>query len=89
MPSRFSDSRSVASSAAKQNPPVAWQIADRADRRHALDGRLAAGETTRVAVAPPVRLGNRGGTVTLLDGRGLKVDGVACTADQAGREGRG
>lgn len=64
-----------------------WQIADRADHRCALDGRLAAGETTRVAVAAPVQLGNRGGTITLLDGRGLKVDGVAYTSDQAGREG--
>jgi len=34
-----------------------------------------------------VQLGNRGGTITLLDARGLKVDGVAYTADQSGREG--
>jgi len=64
-----------------------WQIADRAGNRYGLGGRLAAGETTRVAVASPVQLGNRGGTITLLDARGLKVDGVAYTADQSGREG--
>jgi len=64
-----------------------WQIADRAGNRSGLGGRLAAGEATRVAVAPPVQLGNRGGTITLLDARGLKVDGVAYTADQSGREG--
>lgn len=64
-----------------------WQIADRAGNRYGLGGRLAAGEATRVAVALPVQLGNRGGTITLLDARGLKVDGVAYTSDQAGREG--
>jgi uncharacterized protein YukJ len=63
-----------------------WQIADRAGNRCTLAGRLAAGETTRVGVAPAL-LGNRGGTITLLDAQGLKVDGVAYTADQAGREG--
>src|SRR4051812_26645255 len=60
--------------------PTGWQIADRAGHRYALGGRLAPGETARVAVAPPVQLGNRGGTVTLLDARGLKVDGVAYTS---------
>jgi uncharacterized protein YukJ len=64
-----------------------WAIADRAKNRHPLDGRLAAGAAVRVAVAPPVQLGNRGGAITVLDGRGLKVDGVAYTSDQAAREG--
>ncbi|MCU7726184.1 DUF2278 family protein [Actinoplanes sp. KI2] len=64
-----------------------WQIVDRAGNRSALAGRLGAGETARVAVAPPVQLGNRGGTITLLDARGLKVDGVAYTSDQSTREG--
>jgi uncharacterized protein YukJ len=64
-----------------------WQIADRAGHRYAVAGRLPAGDTIRVAVAPPVQLGNRGGTITLLDARGLKVDGVAYTADQSTREG--
>jgi len=64
-----------------------WQIADRAGHRCDLTGRLAAGDTTRVSVAPPVQLGNRGGTITLLDARGLKVDGVAYTSDRSTREG--
>jgi hypothetical protein len=34
-----------------------------------------------------VQLGNRGGTISLLDQHGLKADGVAYTADQASREG--
>jgi hypothetical protein len=32
-------------------------------------------------------LGNKGGSITLLDSAGLKVSGVAYTADQAQREG--
>ena len=64
-----------------------WQIADRAGNRLPLSGSLAAGEATRIAIAPPVQLGNRGGTITLLDARGLKVDGVAYTAGQSTREG--
>jgi uncharacterized protein YukJ len=64
-----------------------WQIADRNGHRLELAGNLAAGDTTRVTLSPTVQLGNRGGTITLLDQRGLKVDGVAYTADQSGREG--
>ncbi|MGQ0777964.1 MAG: DUF2278 family protein [Pseudonocardiales bacterium] len=36
---------------------------------------------------PPVRLGNQGGMVTLLNPAGLKVDGVAYTEQQAEAEG--
>lgn len=64
-----------------------WAIVDRAGHRQELGGRLAAGEATRVGVALPVQLANAGGTITLLDARGLKVDGVAYTSDQARREG--
>jgi uncharacterized protein YukJ len=64
-----------------------WQLADRNGNKHPLTGRLAAGDATRVEVAPPLQLGNRGGTITLLDARGLKVDGVAYTSDQSTREG--
>ncbi|MEV0898502.1 DUF2278 family protein [Actinoplanes sp. NPDC049802] len=64
-----------------------WSLADRAGGRHPLTGRLAPGGVTQVRVAPPAQLGNRGGTLTLLDARGLKVDGVAWTADQGRREG--
>ncbi|GIF20825.1 hypothetical protein Ate02nite_35550 [Paractinoplanes tereljensis] len=63
-----------------------WALVDRAGNRHPLSGRLPAGDTLRVGTAP-LQLGNRGGTITLLDARGLKVDGVAYTADQSTREG--
>lgn len=64
-----------------------WAVADRADHRHPLTGSLGAGEALRVALAAPVQLGNRGGSITLLDAGGLKVDGVAYTEEQAHREG--
>lgn len=65
-----------------------WRIADRA--RHSCPvppGALAPGETRRVAITERVALGNGGGTVTLLDDAGLKVDGVAYTAADGRREG--
>jgi uncharacterized protein YukJ len=65
-----------------------WSILDREKRRLVLDtGSLAAGDTTRVPLGPPVALGNRGGLITLLDPDGLKVDGVAYTKAQADAEG--
>ena len=36
---------------------------------------------------PTVQLGNKGGIITLLDSRGLKVDGVAYTENQSKKEG--
>jgi uncharacterized protein YukJ len=64
-----------------------WALADRMKRRQRLSGKLAAGATLRVALSPDVRLDNTGGLITLLDRQGLKVHGVAYTADQAQREG--
>ncbi|GIE75669.1 hypothetical protein Aph02nite_16190 [Actinoplanes philippinensis] len=64
-----------------------WSLVDRAGGRLPLSGALASGAAARVPVTEPVRLGNGGGTLTLLDARGLKVDGVAWTADQGRREG--
>lgn len=64
-----------------------WAIVDRATNRLTLQGRLLPGAALRVPLSAPVALGNRGGTITLLDSAGLKVDGVAYTAEQAAREG--
>ncbi|WP_131766333.1 DUF2278 family protein [Candidatus Protofrankia californiensis] len=65
-----------------------WAFADQQKRRHVLrDLVIAAGDAVRVTVSPPMQLGNSGGLITLLDRRGLKVDGVSYTAAQAGREG--
>ena len=64
-----------------------WQIADRLKNKQALTGTIAAGATLVVPVRPPVQLGNRGGIITLLDDRGLKVDGVSYTEPEAQHEG--
>jgi hypothetical protein len=36
-----------------------------------------------IALPPTVQLGNKGGLITLLDNKGLKVDGVSYTEEQA------
>ncbi|ADB53960.1 DUF2278 family protein [Conexibacter woesei] len=65
-----------------------WQLADRDGNTMRLAGRIAPGESLRLRLAPPVVLPNGGGTVTLLDAAGLRVDGVAYTAAQARESGR-
>jgi len=65
-----------------------WALLDSADHRMPLAGTaLGPGEATRIPLAPPVRCGNSGGLLTLVDPAGLKVDGVAYTGDQAGDDG--
>jgi uncharacterized protein YukJ len=64
-----------------------WKISDRLNNGQSLTGTLAAGATLAIPIQPPVQLGNKGGTITLLDERGLKVDGVSYTESQAQREG--
>jgi uncharacterized protein YukJ len=65
-----------------------WTLADRDGRAMALRGALAAGETLRVQLTPPVVLPNGGGVINLLDAGGLKVDGVFYTRAQAAEAGR-
>ena len=64
-----------------------WQIADRDKNRMGLAGSIAAGETLRIQLLPPVFLPNKGGIITLLNDRGLRVDGVAYTGAQASNPG--
>jgi uncharacterized protein YukJ len=65
-----------------------WRIADREKRSCPVPAvTLGAGATLAVPVAEGVALGNKGGIVTLLDPRGLKVDGASYTAEQARAEG--
>jgi len=65
-----------------------WRLADRMKRSCPLpEGALAAGATLVVQLASDVQLGNKGGAVTLLDPEGLKVDGVAYTAQDIPAEG--
>ena len=64
-----------------------WAITDKQKNKHVLSGTIAAGGALTVPVLPPAQLSNKGGTITLLDKDGLKVDGVAYTVEQAKREG--
>lgn len=65
-----------------------WRLLDRDKIAMALSGELQAGDTLRVEAKPPFKLPNTGGTITLVDAAGLKVHGVAYTADQARQPGR-
>lgn len=63
-----------------------WIIVNRQGQRQELDGSLQPlGE--RVFPVPQCPLSNKGGTITLLNSSGLKVDGVSYTSEQARREG--
>ncbi|MEV4703396.1 lamin tail domain-containing protein [Actinoplanes sp. NPDC049316] len=63
-----------------------WKLRDRTGRARALEGTLAAGGVVQVP-AEPLRLGNAGGTLTLVDALGTPIDQVAYTAGQV-KEGR-
>ena len=63
-----------------------WSVADRMKRKQALHGTLAAGQALSFSLKD-ASLEPSGGLISLLDPAGLKVDGVAYTADQAGAPG--
>jgi uncharacterized protein YukJ len=65
-----------------------WRILDRRDQADVLRGTIPHGEArTFVLTGRGAQLSNEGGTISLLDARGLKVDGVAYTKAQAKRQG--
>ena len=64
-----------------------WKIADRLNKTCSVSGVIAPGATLTVQVTEGVQLGNKGGIITLLNQKGLKVDGVSYTAQQAQQEG--
>jgi uncharacterized protein YukJ len=64
-----------------------WAIADRLKNKHLLSGTLAPGSTLVVQLPQTVQLGNKGGIITLLDNRGIKIHGVSYTEKQVAREG--
>ena len=61
-----------------------WQLLNKADTPHVLSGDiwLAPGEVRCVAPSN-APLSNKGGLITLLDDKGMKVDGVSYTKQQA------
>ena len=65
-----------------------WGLVDRLGHRMQLGPSvLPPGDATRISLGPEVQLGNHGGTLSLLDAHGLKVDGIAYTGEQAQQEG--
>jgi uncharacterized protein YukJ len=60
-----------------------WAVLDTQKARLPLAGTLPSGATHVVRVAPPLALSNRGGVITLINDKGLKVHGVSYTRDQA------
>jgi len=64
-----------------------WQLADKAKNKTALAGAIEPGACVVVQVKAPMALSNKGGIITLLDDRGVKVDGVSYTKAQSSRPG--
>jgi len=64
-----------------------WQLSDKQKAKMALSGTLTAGGIIRIDIQPPVALSNKGGIITLLNGKGLKVHGVSYTKEQANNPG--
>jgi Uncharacterized conserved protein (DUF2278)/Lamin Tail Domain len=60
-----------------------WAIADSQKNKLALSGTLEPGAAKRVKVVAPAALSNKGGIITLLNAKGLKVDCVSYTKTQA------
>ena len=60
-----------------------WMIADKQKNKMPIEGTLAPGATKTITIVAPVILSNKGGIITLLDERGLKIDGVSYTGSQA------
>ena len=65
-----------------------WTILNADQQETHLHGVIEPRQSQMIAVSPQAPLGNRGGTITLVDDRGEKIDGVAYTRGQAQREGR-
>jgi uncharacterized protein YukJ len=65
-----------------------WVIMDKQKNRMVLDGSIEAGGTRLIQITQPVSLSNKGGIITLLNDKGLKIHGVSYTKDQAREPGR-
>jgi uncharacterized protein YukJ len=66
-----------------------WKILDKQDKAETISGSIKPGEASVIQLSGNVaQLSNKGGTITLLDSQGLKVDGVAYTKNDAKVEGK-
>lgn len=64
-----------------------WSVLDIRKNKQPLSGIIKGGEAKTIQIKKPVELSNKGGIITLLDDKGLKVDGVSYTKEQAAKEG--
>jgi uncharacterized protein YukJ len=60
-----------------------WQLKDKQKKATRLDGKLGPGATRSFVVQAPMALSNQGGIISLINPRGLKVDGVSYSRQQA------
>ena len=60
-----------------------WALLDTQKKRLSLSDKLPAGGTRTVRIQQPFALSNKGGVITLVDEKGLKVHGVSYTKEQA------
>jgi uncharacterized protein YukJ len=66
-----------------------WQILDQQDKADTISGSIKPGQASVFQLSGNgAKLSNKGGTITLLNSQGLKVDGVAYTKDDAKAEGK-
>ncbi len=65
-----------------------WTLADKNKKKAALKGSIRAGDTLKVALSgKDIELSNKGGIITLLNKKGLKVNGVSFTKEDASKNG--
>ena len=64
-----------------------WQLADKQKAKMLLTGTLEPGQIRKIDIVAPVSLSNKGGIISVLNARGLKVDGVSYTREQANQPG--
>jgi hypothetical protein len=60
-----------------------WSLVDTQKKRLPLSDVLRAGATRSIEIRQPLALSNKGGVITLVDEKGLKVHGVSYTKEQA------
>ncbi|OUL21845.1 DUF2278 family protein [Nostoc sp. 106C] len=65
-----------------------WAIADRLKRKQRLSGTINPGEVIKVPLGKDgIQLDNNGGIITLLDHKGIKIDGVSYTKEDSRKQG--
>ncbi|MEA5599291.1 DUF2278 family protein [Rivularia sp. UHCC 0363] len=66
-----------------------WSLTDYDQRKHHLNGAINPGEVLQVPLLTnSISLDNKGGTLTLLDKQGIKIDGVYYTKEDAQKQGQ-